>query len=72
MGGDFGDIVDGVEAFVEAELVFDFFLGAFLADEFISVGVVPAGEVDFGGWTVAVVVVVEGLVRWWRENWELN
>ncbi|CAK9176693.1 unnamed protein product, partial [Ilex paraguariensis] len=64
-----GDVEGGVEAFVETEFVFDFFLGAFVADEFLGVGVVPPGKADFGGGTVVPIVV------WWigwSKNWELN
>lgn len=38
-----------IEAFLEAELVLKFFLGALMPDEFLGVGVVPPGEADFGG-----------------------
>lgn len=43
-----------IEAFLEAELVLDFFLGSLAADKFLGVGVVPPGEADFGGGAVGL------------------
>lgn len=43
------DAEGGVEALPEAELILEFLLGAFMADEFLGVGVVPPGEADFSG-----------------------
>lgn len=43
------DAEGGVEALLEAELVLEFLLSTFMADEFLGVGVVPPGEADFSG-----------------------
>lgn len=44
-----GDVGDGLVSAFAADFVFDLFLGAFPDDEFLSVGVVPTRETDFGG-----------------------
>lgn len=36
-----GNVEGRIEAFLEADLVFNFLLGALVADEFLGVGVVP-------------------------------
>lgn len=53
-------------ATVEADVAFNLLLLALVVDEWSRVGVVPAGESDFGG---AVRVVVEyRRRRRWRED----
>lgn len=46
--------VGGVEALLEAEPILEFLLGAFMADEFFRVGVVPPREADFSGRAVGL------------------
>lgn len=57
-----GDSGGGVEAALEADIVFDFLLCSTPVFEFLGVGVVPAGEPHLRGWPV--------VFRWWRQNWE--
>lgn len=44
-----GNSGGGLEAALAADIIFDFFLGAFTVNEFAGVRVVPLGESDLGG-----------------------
>lgn len=61
------DSEGGVEAFLEAELVLEFFLGALLTNEFLGVRVVPPREADFGGGPEGLRAEVRR-----RKYWELG